>query len=108
MRINKLSPNPAKKEYTILGHSRKVNAVNISNAHTLNNSDIKRVTKTKSLGITVDENLKWDEQYKIVHGKICGGFASLKKLKNIIPQTKLNIVYYAIVESHERYASVNW
>ena len=81
MRTNKLSPNPAKKEYMILGHSRKVNALNISNALTLNNSDIKRVTKTKLLGITVDESLEWDEQCKIVKGKICGGLASLKKLK---------------------------
>jgi hypothetical protein len=108
MRINKLSPNPAKTEYMVIGHSRKVNALNISSTLTLNGSDIKRVTKTKSLGVTVDENLKWDEQYKIVKGKICGGLASLKKLKNIIPQTKLCSVYYAIVESHLRYANVIW
>ena len=108
MRINKLSPNPAKTEYMVIGHSRKVNALNISSTLTLNDSDIKRVTKTKSLGVTVDENLKWDEQYKIVKGKICGGLASLKKLKNIIPQTKLCSVYYAIVESHLRYANVIW
>lgn len=108
MRINKLSPNPAKTEYMIIGHSRKVNALNISNALTLNGSDIKRVTKTKSLGVTVDENLKWEEQYKTVKGKVFGGLASLKKLRNIIPQTKLCSVYYAIVESHLRYANEIW
>lgn len=70
MIINKLSPSPAKTEYMIIGHSRKVNALNISNALTLNGSDIKRVTKTKLWGVTVGENLKWDEQYKIVKGKI--------------------------------------
>ena len=47
MRINKLSPNPAKTEYMIIGHSRKVNTLNISNALMLNDSVIKRVTKTK-------------------------------------------------------------
>ena len=30
MRINRLSPNPGKTEYLITGHSRKVNALNIS------------------------------------------------------------------------------
>ena len=40
----------------------------------------------KSPGVTVDENLKWDEHFNTVKGKICGGLASLKKLKNIIPQ----------------------
>ena len=108
MRINKLSPNPAKTEYMIIGHSRKVNTLNISNALMLNDSAIRRVTKTKSLGVTVDENLKWGEHFNTVKSKICGGLASLKKLKNIIPQSKLCSVYYAIVESHLRYANEIW
>ena len=41
-------------------------------------------------------------------GKICGGLASLKKLKNIILQRKLFSVYYASVESHLRYANEIW
>ena len=40
--------------------------------------------------------------------KIYGGLLSLKKLKNIVPQTKLCSVYYAIVESDLRYANENW
>ena len=43
-----------------------------------------------------------------VKSKICGGLASLKKLQNILPQSKLCSVYYAIVESHLRYADVIW
>ena len=43
-----------------------------------------------------------------VKSKICGGLASQKKLKNILPQSKLCSVYYAIVESHLRYADVIW
>ena len=57
MRINKLSPNPGKTEYMIIGHSRKLNTINTSNPLTINGTDIKRVTETKSLGIVVDENL---------------------------------------------------
>ena len=92
----------------IIGHSRKVNALNISSALKLNSADIKRVTKTKSLGVIVDENLKWDEQYKVVKRKVCGGPRSLKMLKNIIPPKELCSVYYATVESHLRYANVIW
>ena len=69
----------------IIGHSRKVNALNISSALKLNGADIRRVTKTKSLGVIVDENLNCDEQYKVVKRKVCGGLRSLKMLKNIIP-----------------------
>ena len=106
LRVNKLSPNPSKTEYLIIGHPRKTKDVNIPNGLKLNDSEIKRVSKTKSLGVMVDENLKWDEQFKTVKNKICGGLASLKKLKNILPQSKLCSVYYAIVESHLRYADV--
>ena len=55
----------------------------------LNDSEIKQVPKIKSLRVMVDENLKWDEQFKTVKNKIYGGLASLKKLKNILPQSKL-------------------
>ena len=105
MRINNLSPNTAKTEYMIIGHSRKLNTLNTSNPLTINGTDIKRVTKMKPLGIVVDENLSWDEQYKTLTGKIYGGRSSLKMLKYIIPQTNLCSVYYALVESHLRYAN---
>ena len=62
----------------------------------------------QTIYIVVDENLSWDEQYNTLKGKIYGGLSSLKKLKNIIPQTKLCSVYYAIVESHLRYANEIW
>ena len=69
MRVNKLSPNPAKTEYVIIGHSRKLNTLNTSNPLTIIGTDIKRVTKTKSLYIVVDEYLSWDEQYKTLEVK---------------------------------------
>ena len=108
MRINKLSPNPKKTEYMIIGHPCKVNSLIVPTVLQLNGIDTKRVHKTKSLGVTIDECLKWDEQYKAVKKKICGGLASLKKLKNVVPQKELSAVYYAIFESHLRYANVIW
>ena len=49
MIINKLSPNPAKTEYMIIGHSRKLNTLNTSNPLTINGTDIKRVLKRNRL-----------------------------------------------------------
>ena len=37
-----------------------------------------------------------------------GGLASLRKLKNILPQSQLLDVYRTLVESHLRYANVVW
>ena len=102
MRVNKLSPNPSKTEYM------KAKGTNFPTGLELGSREIKRVSNTKSPRVMVDEYLNWDEQFKSVKSKICGGLALLKKLKNILSQSKLSSVYYAIVESHLRYADVIW
>ena len=57
----------------IIGHPRKINKIEVHEPLTLNDSDIKRVTNTKLLGIIVDEGLNWERQYKTVHNKCRGG-----------------------------------
>ena len=42
----------------------------------------------------------WDEQFKRIKDKMSGGLAALKKLKNVVPQSQLCNVYYALIESH--------
>ena len=92
----------------IIDYPRKVKGTNTPIGLTLSNKEIKRVSSTTSLGVMVDDYLNWDDQFKIVKSKICGRPASLKKPKNILPQSKLRSFYYAIVESHLRYADVIW
>ena len=62
-------------------------------------------TSCKRVSMYAIRYLLWDEQYITVRGKIYGGLASLKKLKDIYRQKKLCSVYYAIVESHLCYAN---
>ena len=108
MRINKLSPNPAKTECMTIGHPRRIKQLVISEALLLNGTEIKRVTKSKALRVAMDESLTWDEQSKAVKSKICGGLLALKTLKDVIPQLQLCSVFYAIAESHLRYADAIW
>ena len=74
----------------------------------VNGELIKRAQKVKYLGITIDENLTWNEQYKNLKGKIKNALSSLWKLKNIFPQSKLDQVYKALLESHLRYCDELW
>ena len=108
MRVNKLSTNPPKPKYIIIGHLRKAKGTNALIGLVLSSKYIKRVPSIKLLGVMVDENLNWDDQFEIVESKICGGLTSLKKLKSILPQSQLGSVYYAIVQSHLRYADIIW
>ena len=61
MRVNKLSSNPKKTEFMVIGHPLKTRNLDLPEMLKLNNSDIKRVEKTKSLGVIVDEKQNWDE-----------------------------------------------
>ena len=90
MKISKLSLNASKSEFMVVDHRRKVNRVGneLSNL-VLNNEVIKRVGKIKYLGINIDESLHWEEQYRTVKNKLKGGISSLRKLKDLLPQRKL-------------------
>ena len=109
MRISKLSLNASKSEFMVVGHRRKINRVGngLSNL-VLNSEVIKRVENIKYLGISIDESLNWEEQYKPVTNKLKGGISSLRKLKDILPQRKLEQVFKALFESHLRYGDIFW
>ena len=62
----------------------------------------------KSLGLMIEEKLNWNDHFKLLKGKVAAGLSSLKKLKNILPQSKLCSAYRALVESHIQYAHVVW
>ena len=108
MRVNKLTVNPNKTEFIFIGHPCRINKIETLAPLKLNNTEIKRVRKTKSLGVIVDENLSWKEHFKSLKGKVTRGLSALKKLKSILPQSKLCEVYHALVESHPRYQNVVW
>ena len=108
MRVNKLSPNPQKTEFMIIGYPLSTRKPDLPETLELNGSEIKRVEKTKYLGIIIDENLDWDEQFKQIRSKIKTGLMSLKRLKNILPQSQLCSVYHGFVESQLRYGDIVW
>ena len=109
MRIKKLSLNASTSEFMVIGHRRKLNRVGIELSNlVLNDAVINRVEKIKYLGINIDESLNWEKQYKTVKNKLKGGISSLRKLKDILPQRKLEQVYKALFESHLRYGDIVW
>ena len=107
-RINKLSANPKKTEYMLIGYARKFNKLDVSEPLMLNNSEIKCAKKTKSPGVIVDEGLNWERPFRVVTEKVRGGLSSLKILKNLVSQKQLDNLYRAIKGSHLRYANVIW
>ena len=108
MRQNKLSLNTNKTEYMVIGHKRRINHIQGEINVEINGEKIQRAHEVKYLGVTIDENLSWNKQYKKLKCKLKSGLSSLRKLKNILPQSKLDQVYRALFESHLRYGDELW
>ena len=59
LKANKLSLNIVKTEYIIIGTSQKLMHLGVVPQIKANNTFLKRVPKTKSLGLIIDETLSW-------------------------------------------------
>ena len=108
MRQNKMSLNAKKSEFMIIGHKRQLNRIQNPIRLDIGGEELKRVHEVKYLGVSVDESLSWTVQYKKLKSKLKSGLSSILKLKNILPQTKLDQVYRALLESHLRYCNQIW
>ena len=62
----------------LIGHPRRINQFETLAPLKLNGTEIKQVEKPKSLGIIVDENLNWKENFKSLKGKVASGLSALK------------------------------
>ena len=100
MRVNKLSPNPKKAEVMIVEHPLTAKSIDLPEVLKLNNCDIKRVDKAKSLRVIINEKLNWHEQFKRTKSKISGGPAAQKNLKIVISQSQLcNVIWGSLSET---------
>ena len=66
-RQNKLSLNEA-CEYMFLGDDKQLSKTSEIGNITIDKDKIKMVNQRKYLGLTIEESLSWDQQYKIEKG----------------------------------------
>ena len=78
LRRKKSSLNVTKCGYMFLGNSKQLGKISEIDDLKVDEDEIKRVKKTKCLGLTIDESLSLKQQYKIVKGKLKGGLDSIR------------------------------
>jgi hypothetical protein len=103
---NKLSLNIDKSNYMLFS--------NIP-AHKNNNSKIiigkaviKRKDCVKFLGITMDENLTWQNHIKICKSKIASSIYAINRIKKIIPNNYLRTLYFSMIYPYLSYGIQIW
>ena len=105
---NKLSLNMKKTEFMIIGSRHHLTTFENSPILTLGENNIKRVFQKESLGMILDEQLKWDKhndkQCKIISNNI----ALLKRARLFVSRDNLIKIYNALVCPHFNYCSTIW
>ena len=61
LRQNKLRLNVAKCEYMFIGNEKQLSKISTSSNIEMDKDEIKWVSKTKYLNLTIEENLYWNQ-----------------------------------------------
>ena len=70
----------------------------------INGSVIKQVKHTKFLGVTIDEDLNWNQHITDLKRKLYHSVSTLNRIKHCIPDQLHKDLYYTLFESHLSYA----
>lgn len=104
LKANRLSLNVSKCSFMIMTH----NNIDVEPIIVVRNTPIPRVSKTKFLGVIIDDKLRFSDHIEAVSKKISRAVGAMYRLSSIIPRNLLNTLYYSLVYSHLTYCIVLW
>ena len=105
LKVNRLSLNVAKSKFMLFHMpQRKIAPPTLYIDGVL----IDGVTHFNFLGIIIQNNLKWDTHINAISLKICRTIGILNKLKNVLPQSILKMLYYSLIVPHLNYGILLW
>ena len=84
---NKLTLNMTKTEFMLIGSRQKLNNLPSLPSLNINNVPIKHYQCSKSLGVLIDENLKWENHVDALSKKISSGIGAIKRINHCLPPT---------------------
>jgi len=99
---NKLTVNLDKTCYTIFKNKNKIIPDTLNNIK-LTGAQISRVPSAKYLGITLDENLSWEEHITNINKSLIKTSNSFKIIKRRVHEENKATLYYAYIYSRIQY-----
>ena len=74
----------------------------------IGSSYLKRVVKTKFLGLSIDDNLGWEEHIDYICCKTKWNVGIISRTKGVIPTGSSIQLYKSLVEPYFKYGSTVW
>ena len=104
LKANKLTLNEGKTEFMIIGSRQRVPSFEQGLLIKLGGKVITRVPHKKTLGVILDEQLKWDKHIEEQSKMISKSIALLRRAKPFLPRHALEKMYNAFVVPNFYYA----
>ena len=105
---NRLTLNVSKTEYMIIGSRHNLGKIDKDPVIKIGSKTVKRVHTSKSLGVIIDDKLKWEVQIDSISKKVSRGIGAIKLIKPYVPKKCLSQVYNALVQPYFDYCSLVW
>jgi len=104
--VNKLSLNIDKTNYMIFKGKRKGKAPDLNIK--IGDKPVKRIDKTKFLGVTIDDTLSWKPHLHEVANKVSKCIGILLKTRTVLMKKTLTMLYYAFAYPYFSYCNQVW
>ena len=114
-KTNKLSINAGKTNYMIMGTPRMTSIISADDSTLqydidiiLDDTKLQRVTKTKFLGVIIDENFTWKSHIEGISKTISRNIGVINKVKLFMPDRILHSLYCTLVLPYINYGILIW
>ena len=102
---NKLTLNSAKTEFMLIGSRQKLSTLSKPLKLSIDNVAIEHVSSVESLGVFIDENLRWQRHIDKLSKKVASGIGAIKRIRPFVPPPTLHYIYNALIQSHFDYCN---
>ena len=92
----------------LIGSRQKLSNLSGQPELSIDNVPIENVTSVKSLGIFVDENLRWQTHIDKLSKKIASGIGAIKRIRDFVPTPTLHCIYNALIQSQFDSYNIVW
>ena len=106
LRVNKLSLNLKKTHFILLKKTRR--KVFLRKDLIIDNVKIDYISKTKFLGVIIDEYLTFEHHIKFIKGKVSRGLGILHKCKRFLHENSLKQLYNSFIYPYLNYCIIVW
>ena len=90
----------------LIGSREKLSILSSQPELSIDNVPLEKVTSVKSLGIFIDENLRWQAHIDKLSQTFPSG--AIKRIRDFVPTPTLHCIYNALIQSQFDYCNIVW